>query len=100
VALDNVGNLYVADTNKRISKGTPPVLSAPIQFVASSLAVANGNLHAVLTGPSGSNTVLQASVDLQSWTSIQTNSLGSGTLNLSVPLGTNRHGSFRVLFAP
>jgi hypothetical protein len=37
VALDNVGNLYVADTNKRISKGTPPVPSAPLQFVASSL---------------------------------------------------------------
>jgi hypothetical protein len=36
-----------------------------------------------VTGPSGSNVVIQASTDLQTWIPLQTNLLGSGPLHFS-----------------
>jgi hypothetical protein len=38
-----------------------------------------------VTGPSGSNVVIQASTDLQTWIPLQTNLLGSGPLYFSDP---------------
>ena len=40
-------------------------------------------------GPSGSNVVIQASTDLQTWIPLQTNLLGSGPLYFSDPQWTN-----------
>ena len=42
-----------------------------------------------VTGPSGSNVVIQASTDLQTWTPLQTNLFGSGPLYFSDPQSTN-----------
>jgi hypothetical protein len=36
-----------------------------------------------VTGPAGSNVVIQASTDLQTWIPLQTNLLGSGPLYFS-----------------
>jgi hypothetical protein len=45
----------------------------------------NGVLGFNVTGPSGSNVVIQASTDLQTWIPLQTNQLGSGPLYFSDP---------------
>jgi len=97
VALDPAGRVIVGDSsNNRISKGVPL-----FQFLKSSLpSVAGGFFHAVLTGPFGSNAVLEASSNLQSWAPIQTNQIPPDGLNLYVPVGTNRNQSFRARLAP
>ena len=41
-----------------------------------------------VTGPSGSNVVIQASTNLQTWIPLQTNLLGSGLLYFSDPQST------------
>jgi hypothetical protein len=48
----------------------------------------HGNYFEVI-GPSGSNVVIQASTDLQTWIPLQTNLLGSGPLYFSDPQSTN-----------
>ena len=53
-----------------------------------------------LTGPSGTNVVLDASTDLQAWTPVQTNALLSGALDLMVPLAANQNQFFRARPAP
>jgi hypothetical protein len=45
----------------------------------------NGVFGFDVTGPSGSNVVIQASTDLQTWIPLQTNLLGSGPLHFSDP---------------
>jgi hypothetical protein len=48
-----------------------------------------------VTGPSGSNVVIQASTDLQTWIPLQTNLLGSGPLYFSdTQSTTNVHRFF------
>jgi len=50
--------------------------------------VANGfNLH--LSGPAGSNYVIQASTDLKNWTSISTNAAPTGSVSYTDPTATN-----------
>jgi sugar lactone lactonase YvrE len=97
IALDGAGRIVTGDTsNNRISKG-PPLF----QFLKSGpLSVSGGSFHAVLTGPFGSNVVLEASSNLQSWTPIQTNQIPPDGLNVFVPVGTNRNQSFRARLAP
>jgi sugar lactone lactonase YvrE len=97
IALDAAGRMFIGDTsNNRISKGVPL-----FQFLKSSpLSVSGGSFHALLTGPFGSNAVLEASVNLQSWAPIQTNPIPPDGLNVSVPVGTNRNRSFRARLAP
>jgi hypothetical protein len=58
---------------------------------------ANGVFGFNLIGPSGSNVVIQASTDLQTWISLQTNLLGSGPLYFSDPQSaTNVQRFYRV----
>ena len=87
VAVDGLGNLYVADANnQRITKGTQTFL----EFRANpgSLAVSNGFCQAHLTGPLSNNVIIDASTDLRSWTPVQTNGLPPGGLSFSVRLGS------------
>jgi DNA-binding beta-propeller fold protein YncE len=49
----------------------------------------NGVFGFDVAGPSGSNVVIQASTDLQTWIPLQTNLLGSGPLYFSDPHSTN-----------
>jgi hypothetical protein len=60
----------------------------------------HGN-HFNVIGPSGSNVVIQASADLQTWIPLQTNLLGSGPLYFSdaqSPANTRRF--YRVQLSP
>jgi hypothetical protein len=99
LAVDSAANIYVADTqNQRITKGTP--IYFRFDTSADRLTVSNGLFRMRLTGPSGSNVVVEASADLQAWTPIQTNVLSPPGLDLSVPLGTNPHQFFRARLAP
>ena len=97
VAVDSAGNVYVADTfDNTIRKGTPA-----LQFDTSAgkLAVSNGTFHARLIGPPGTNVVLEASTNLATWKSVQTNAMLPFGLNVSVPLGTNQNRFFRARLA-
>jgi hypothetical protein len=61
----------------------------------------NGVFGFDVTGPSGSNVVIQASADLHTWIPLQTNLLGSGPLHFSDSQSpTNRQRFYRVQLAP
>jgi hypothetical protein len=54
-----------------------------------------------VTAPSGSNVVIPASTDLQTWTPLQTNQLGSGPLHFSDPQSpANAQRFYRAQISP
>ena len=62
---------------------------------------ANGVFGFNLIGPSGSNVVIQASTDLQTWIPLQTNLLGSGLLYFSdAQSPANVHRFYRAQLLP
>jgi len=69
-----------------------------VQFTCSQ-TISNALFRMWLTGPSGSNVLVEASVDHQAWAPIQTNVLSPTGLVLSVPL-TNDHRFFARRLAP
>ena len=95
VAVDGAGNVYVTDSN-RITKGTPVFR---FQTSTGNLTISNGLFQMRLTGPFGSNAVVESSANLQAWTLIQTNALLAGVLDLSLLLGTNQNRFFRARLA-
>jgi hypothetical protein len=75
----------------------------PFYFVStnSSLAFSNGQFHFTLVGPAGSNAVVYASTNLQSWVPLVTNPLVGGSLNFTDALATNFTRRFyRALLQP
>jgi sugar lactone lactonase YvrE len=80
VAVDGVGNVYVADTNNSlIRKGNPVPM-----ILSSRLGINGGQFNFFLTGPAGQSVVVEASTDLVSWLPIWTNTF-AGALNFSDP---------------
>jgi hypothetical protein len=69
---------YVALANLA---GTP--VSITIITTNTAFGFTNGVFGFDVSGPSGSNVVIQASTDLQTWIPLQTNLLGSGPLHFS-----------------
>jgi hypothetical protein len=69
-------------TNCEIIITAVPSLPLAITIDAA-LGFTNGVFGFDVTGPSGSNVVIQASTDLQTWIPLQTNLLGSGLLYFS-----------------
>src|SRR5439155_11820197 len=96
VAVDGAGNVYVTDSN-RITKGTPVFR---FQTSTGNLTISNGLFQMRLTGPFGSNAVVESSANLQAWTPIQTNALLAGVLDLSLLLRANQNRFFRARLAP
>ncbi len=72
--------------------------STQLQFAITngSPSVSNGLFITRLTGPAGTNVVVDRSFNLTNWTPLQTNPLPVGGLDLAVPLGTNRQQFFRA----
>jgi Glycine rich protein len=75
---------------------TPLLITAQAAF-----GFTNGVFGFNVTGPSGSNVVIQASTDLQTWIPLQTNLLGSGPLYFSDPQSaTNVRRFYRTQLLP
>ena len=78
VAVDNAGNLYVADYYfNTIRKGFPPPMILNSGFI-------DGQFSFNLTGPTGRLVVVEASSDLASWLPLWTNTF-AGDLTFSDP---------------
>ena len=78
VAVDSVGNLYVADFYlNTIRKGYPPPMFRNPGIIA-------GQFVSVLTGPPGQMVIVDASTDLVNWLPISTNTF-TGPLNFNDP---------------
>ena len=98
IAVDSTGNLYVADYgNDRVTKGTP---FFRFQTSAGSPRISDGFFQMRVSGPFGSNAIVEASANLQAWTPLRTNALPPDGLNLSVPLGADQSHFFRARLAP
>lgn len=91
------GNLYVPDVaENRLVRGIPLFL---FDTAVTSFTTPGGSFHFRLTGPPGSNAVVQLSTDLQNWTGVQTNTIPPIGLTTSLP-GSNTAGFFRAMLAP
>jgi len=78
-------------------------LTVPLTIITtdSAFGFANGVFGFDVTGPAGSNVVLQASRNLKIWIPLQTNLLGSGPLYFSdVQSRTNVHRFYRASLWP
>jgi sugar lactone lactonase YvrE len=105
IAVDSAGSVYVVDSGEnRVTKGRSVSLSPSFQFGTSpgSLTVSNGAFRIRLSSSSSTNVVVvvEASVNLQIWTPIQTNTVSSSGLDVSVLVGTNQHRFFRARLGP
>jgi hypothetical protein len=79
-----------------IAVPTPLVIATDAAF-----GFTNGVFGFDVTGPSGSNVVIQASTDLQTWIPLQTNLLGNGPLYFSDPQSTtNVQRFYRAQLSP
>ncbi|HTL54975.1 MAG TPA: hypothetical protein VL361_04815 [Candidatus Limnocylindrales bacterium] len=75
----------------------------PFYFVTtnSSMGFSNGQFYFTLAGPAGSNAVIFASTNLQTWGPLVTNPLTGGSLNFTDTLATNFTKRFyRALLQP
>lgn len=86
VAVDNIGNLYVADPyNYTIRRGFAAD-GAPVIIASGSLLGFSGSQFGFnLAGPAGREVVIDASDDLLNWLPIVTNTFGAGALPFSDP---------------
>jgi len=79
------------------------ITAAPVAIVTTDAAFGftNGVFGFDMIGPSGSNVVIQASTDLQTWIPLQTNLLGSSPLYFSDPQSTtNVQRFYRAQLSP
>jgi hypothetical protein len=79
------------------------ITAAPLAIITTGAAFGftNGMFGFNVIGPSGSNVVIQTSMDLHSWIPLQTNLLGSGLLYFSDPQSTtNVQRFYRAQLSP
>ncbi len=86
VCFDTVIDIHAAPVVLSITKG--------------SLNNTNNFLQMRMSGPSGSDAVVETSANLQAWTPVQTNALTIDGVDLSVPLSTNQCQFFRARLVP
>jgi hypothetical protein len=74
---------------------------SPLFIVPTSISFSNGQFSFMLAGPAGSNAVIFASTNLQSWAPLVTNALTGGSLNFTDALATNFNRRFyRAMLEP
>jgi len=104
-AITNITEVSGISSPDDPNNGEIILIAVPTPLVISTTGAAfgftNGAFGFDVTGPAGSNVVIQASTDLQTWIPLQTNQLGSGPLHFSDPHWTNYRGRFyRITFTP
>jgi hypothetical protein len=95
---DDPANFFNTGNGEIIITAVPtPLVITP----HAAIGFTNGAFGFDVIGPSGSNVVIQASADLQTWIPLQTNLLGSGPLYFSDPQPTtNVQRFYRVQLSP
>jgi hypothetical protein len=81
--------------------GTPVSPALALITANAAFSFTNGMFGFDVAGPAGSNVVIQASTNLQTWIPLQTNLLGSGLLHFSdAQSPANRHRFYRAQLSP
>jgi sugar lactone lactonase YvrE len=81
VAVDRVGNVYVADSaSNTIRRGFVANAAPVIVPFASSVGLNGGQFDFKIVGPAGQVVVVEVSFGLVNWQSLSTNTLGAGSL--------------------
>jgi len=83
--VNGVGTTTSSNANLVVLLDVPATLS----IVTSSLGLTTNGFNLQLSGPSGSNYVIEASTDLQSWKPISTNAAPNGTVSYTDTAATN-----------
>ena len=88
------GNTLYGTTDQGANAGWGSVFALKLSnfafvTISGNFGFINKQFLMTLTGPAGSNAVVSASTNLQTWIPLQTNSLGSGTLIFTDKLATN-----------
>ena len=97
LAMGPDGNLYIADAGENtIVKASPLFL---FDTSATSYAASSNAVQMRVTGPPGSNVVLEISSNMVNWTPVLTNVMPPIGANLSIP-ATNGTGLFRAVLMP
>jgi hypothetical protein len=91
------GNLYIADAGENVIVKASPLFL--FDTSATSYAASSNSLQLRVTGPPGSNVVLQISRNLANWTPVLTNVMPPIGANLSIP-ATNGTGLLRAVLMP
>ena len=94
LAVDGAGNVYVTGNSGTATYTTTKYSGpAPINFrfitTNGNFGFANNQFSLLLAGPPGSNAVISASTNLQTWVPLVTNPLTGGTLTFTDALATN-----------
>ena len=103
----DVGGYQVVVTNS-LGKATSSVATLSVTGLPFAFVTANGlpgftnqQFHLQLTGPVGSNVVIQAGTNLDAWIPLQTNPMIGGVLDFNDTLATNYPGRlYRALLLP
>jgi hypothetical protein len=97
LAIGPDGNLYIPDAGENaIVKGSPLFL---FDTSAPGYAASSNSMQLRVTGPPGSNVVVQISKDLANWIPVATNVIPPIGANVSIP-ATNGTGLFRAILMP
>jgi len=92
-ATNSVGSVVSSNANLLVQNVINVVVSNTlnlVDFVAGSTGMTTNGFKIQLSGPTGSNVVVQASTDLKNWTSISTNLVSGGSASYTDTSATNR----------
>jgi hypothetical protein len=96
-ATNSFGYVTSSNVNLVIANVVTTVVSNTASFVSSATGITTSGFQIGLTGPTGSNVIIQASSDMIHWTPISTNTFVSGSVNFTdAAAKTNRFRYYRT----